>query len=157
MLRNYGQEERYKNVVEGINSRLDEIQAAFLRAKLPHLDEWNRRRREIANRYRGSNSHSKIKHPIEKKDAKHVFHLYVIQTTKRDDLQQYLNNHGIGTIIHYPVPIYRQPAYSYLDVSHLLCPVAEEAVKRVLSIPIYPELTDEQLQYIIDCMNTWEG
>ncbi|MCK5601046.1 DegT/DnrJ/EryC1/StrS family aminotransferase [Candidatus Pacearchaeota archaeon] len=157
MLRNYGQKERYYNVIEGINSRLDEIQAAVLRAMLSHLDEWNRRRREIADHYCSSNNNPDIKHPIEEKVAKHVFHLYVIRIKSRENLQRYLNNHGIETIIHYPLPIYKQQAYSHLNVSNVHCPVAEKAAEQILSIPIYPELTDEEVKYIIDCLNSWEG
>ena len=157
MLRNYGQKERYYNVIEGINSRLDEIQAAVLRAMLPHLDKWNRRRREIAGHYCSSNNNPDIKHPIEEEVAKHVFHLYVIQIKSRENLQRYLNNHGIETIIHYPLPIYKQQAYSHLNVSNVHCPVAEKAAEQILSIPIYPELTDEEVKYIIDCLNSWEG
>lgn len=157
MLRNYGQKERYYNVIEGINSRLDEIQAAVLRAKLPHLDEWNRRRREIAGHYCSFNNNPNIKHPIEEKEAKHVFHLYVIQIKNRENLQRYLNNNGIETIIHYPLPIYKQQAYSLINVSNVHYPVAEKAVEQILSIPVYPELTDEEVKYIIDCLNSWEG
>jgi len=157
MLRNYGQKERYNNVVEGINSRLDEIQAAVLRAKLPHLDEWNRRRRDIAALYRRSNNNPNVKHPVEKMEAKHVFHLYVIQIKNRESLQRYLSSNGIETSIHYPLPVYKQQAYSQLDVSNTHCPVAEKAVTQILSIPIYPELTDEEITYIIDCLNGWEG
>lgn len=155
MSRNYGQESRYYNVVEGVNSRLDEIQAAVLRVKLSRLDEWTRCRKKIAGSYRNGINNPDIQHPVEKKESKHVFHLYAIRTKNRKNLQDYLNNHGIETAVHYPVSVYKQQAYKYLGVPDGFCPVAEKAAEQVLSIPMYPELTDEEVGYIIRHLNLW--
>ena len=155
MLRNYGQKERYLNVTEGVNSRLDEIQAAVLRSKLSRLDEWNNRRREIAALYRNGVRNPDIIHPTAVRNGGHVNHLYVIRTRYRQSLQTHLRDREIGTAIHYPIPIYKQEAYHELFAARNKCPVAEVAADQILSIPIYPELTDEEVHYIIDCLNAW--
>jgi dTDP-4-amino-4,6-dideoxygalactose transaminase len=153
MLRNYGEEQRYYHTIRGFNSRLDELQAAVLRAKLRHLDEWNERRRAIATRYREAIRHPEIQLPGEAPWARHAFHLYVIRSARRDALRAYLQEQGIGTQIHFPLPIYRQRAYADLGVREGACPEAERAAAEVLSLPLYPELTDEQVEAVVEAVN----
>ncbi len=147
-LRNYGQSKRYYHDEVGINSRLDEMQAAILSAQLPYLVQWNKRRREIAKLYT-EGLHDLVITPAESANTSHVYHLYVIQTNDRDGLQKYLAEKGIGTLIHYPVPAHLQRAYSYRGYKTGDLPATEQLVKRILSLPMYPELTDEQVGYVI--------
>jgi dTDP-4-amino-4,6-dideoxygalactose transaminase len=146
MLRNYGQSKRYYHDTVGINSRLDEIQAAILSTQIPFVAEWNERRRQIAERYTQGLANV-VQVPVEAENNKHVYHLYVIQTKNRDDLQTYLLDRGIQTLIHYPIPAHTQKAYSYLKSRSL--PVTEKIAKRILSLPMYPGLTDEQVDAVI--------
>lgn len=157
MLRNYGKQDRDHNAVEGINSRLDELQAAVLRAKLSHLDAWNDRRRRIADRYGTGVINRAVALPEEGASEKHVYHLYVVQTSHREDLQRHMQERGIQTVVHYPLPVYKQPAYRRYDVAGNRCPVAEQASDRILSLPVYPELTDEEVDHVIDSLNAWEA
>lgn len=146
-LRNYGQSKRYYHDEIGINSRLDEVQAAILGAQLPHLEEWNARRREIAARYtEGLNE--VVMAPAERNH--HVYHLYVIQTGDREGMQKYLSEQGIGTLIHYPVPAHLQKAYLYRGYKPGDLPATEFAVKRILSLPMFPQLTNEQVDFVIE-------
>jgi len=148
MLRNYGEESKYKNAVYGYNSRLDELQAAMLRVKLRHLDEWNQRRRSIAGIYRKLLAGSGLSLPCEAAFARHVYHLYVVRSPERDSLQRKLKEQGIGTSIHYPMPIHYQKAYQGLGYVRGDFPVSERFSSEILSLPLYPELTDEQVEYI---------
>jgi dTDP-4-amino-4,6-dideoxygalactose transaminase len=156
MLRNYGEEERYYHTLRGFNSRLDEIQAAILRAKLPHLDGWNDRRRAIAAHYNKAICHPDIELPSEAAWAHHVYHLYVVRTRHRDTLREQLAAREIGSQIHYPVPIYLQKAYAYLGVPQGHCPHAERAMAEVLSLPLYPEMTDAQVAAVVEAVNSFE-
>ena len=151
MLRNYGQSKRYYHDIIGINSRLDEIQAAILSCRLPYLKEWNNKRQEIARRYTEglSSLADLVKTPAIHPDNEHVFHLYVIQVEERDALQNYLLENGIQTLIHYPTPAHLQKAYTYLGYKQNSLPVTEHITKRILSIPLYPELTNEQIDLVI--------
>jgi dTDP-4-amino-4,6-dideoxygalactose transaminase len=153
MLRNYGEEQRYYHSIRGFNSRLDEIQAAILRVKLRHLDEWNDRRRAIAARYREAIHHPGVRLPSKAPWARHVFHLFVIRARQRDALREHLLAREIGTQIHYPLPVYRQEAYAHLDVPAGDCPEAERAAAEVLSLPLYPELTDAQVDAVVEAVN----
>lgn len=148
MLRNYGQSKRYHHDIIGINSRLDEMQAAILSAQIPFVLEWNDRRREIAKRYTDGLKDVVVT-PAENKDSTHVYHLYVIQSPDRDDLQAYLLDRGIQCLIHYPIPAHTQKAYSYLGYKPGDLPVTERLAKRILSLPMFPELTDEQIDQVI--------
>lgn len=150
MLRNYGQSKRYHHDIIGINSRLDELQAAILSAQLPYVHEWNDRRREIANRYtEGLKGICQI--PVEQPNHKHVYHLYVIQTDERDRLQQYLlEEQGVQTLIHYPIPAHLQKAYSFLGYTQGSLPNTERAAQRILSLPMFPELTNDQIDTVIE-------
>ena len=146
LLREYGWKERYVSSIEGWNSRLDELQAAILRVKLQTLDADNRRRREIAARYDRA-----LQGPMTRKDAEPVYHLYVIASERRDALQQHLRERGIGALVHYPVPVHRQPAYA----SSASLPVTERAAETVLSLPMYPELTDGEQNATIDAVRSF--
>jgi dTDP-4-amino-4,6-dideoxygalactose transaminase len=156
MLRNYGEERRYYHTLRGFNSRLDEIQAAILRVKLRHLDAWNERRRAIAARYQKAIHHPAVRLPTEAPWARHVFHLYVIRVRQRDALREHLAAREIGAQIHYPLLVYRQAAYAYLDVPPGSCPAAERAADEVLSLPLYPELTDAQVEAVAAAVNEFE-
>jgi dTDP-4-amino-4,6-dideoxygalactose transaminase len=145
-LRNYGSIVRDRHDIEGFNSRLDELQAAMLSVKLGYLDAWNMRRREIAQYYRAHINHPRVVHPVEREDTTHVFHLYVIQVPNRDQVRNRLKAKGVGTGIHYPVPVHLQPAYAHLP--HRPLPVTEHVAGRIISLPIYPELTDEEVAYV---------
>lgn len=149
MLRNYGQSKRYYHDIVGINSRLDEMQAAILSAQIPFVEEWNERRREIADRYNRGLA-DVVKTPIEAEGRKHVYHLYVIQTEYRDELQEYLLEQGIQCLIHYPNPAHLQKAYSFLGYKPGSLPQTEKVVKRILSLPMFPELSNEQVDAVID-------
>lgn len=149
MLRNYGQSKRYHHDIIGINSRLDEMQAAILSAQLPYVKEWNERRREIAARY-SEGLKDVVQTPVERPDAVHVYHLYVIQTDARTELQEYLLDEGVQTLIHYPIPAHLQKAYEYLGNKPGDLPMTERVAGRILSLPMHPELTNEQADYVID-------
>jgi dTDP-4-amino-4,6-dideoxygalactose transaminase len=150
MLRNYGQKTRYTHVVKGVNSRLDEMQAAILRVKLRHLDRWNDARRRNAKSYNELLWGTDAVCPVEQGGAKHVYHLYVIKSKKRDQLQNFLTSKGITTLIHYPIPIHLQDAYKELKIPAGMLPVTEDLAKKILSLPIYPEMTEAQIQYVAD-------
>ncbi len=140
MLRNYGEERRYHHSIEGVNSRLDEMQAAILRVKLRHLDEWNRARRDRAEVYRAALAGAGVDRIVEAEWAQSNYHLFVIQSAQRDALQEHLKQNDIGTFIHYPIPIHLQRAYERLGYKKGNFPVSEAACDRVLSLPMYPEL-----------------
>jgi len=152
MLRNYGQRKRYYHDVKGFNSRLDELQAAFLRKKLKHLNKWNERRRQLAQIYH-DNLGSVVVKPIEKDFAYHIYHLYVIRCQRREELQEYLMENGIQTLIHYPVPAHLQQAYRDLNIKPGSFPITEKYAAEILSLPMYPELTDDDVFYIADKIN----
>jgi dTDP-4-amino-4,6-dideoxygalactose transaminase len=150
VLRNYGSEIKYHNAVKGFNSRLDELQAAMLSVKLRILDEHNRRRSEIAGRY--SEELSRIGDlvlPVVPEWAEPVWHLYVVRTARRDDLQSFLKQRGIGTTIHYPIPPHMQPAYKDLGIKKGSLPITEAIHREVLSLPIGPTLTSAQVAEVI--------
>ena len=150
LLRMYGEKDRYKSVRVGKNSRLDEVQAAFLLVKLKYLEKWIMRRREIAKLYelRIMNHESRIYLPREREDARHVYHLYVIRSKKRDELKRYLVMKGIQTAVHYPVPVHLVESFKYLGYKKGVFPEAEKASREVLSLPIYPELADNEIELI---------
>jgi dTDP-4-amino-4,6-dideoxygalactose transaminase len=150
LLRNYGQKTRYTHLVKGLNSRLDEIQAAILRVKLKHLDDWNEKRRKHAKLYARMLQETDIVCPLEKDYAKHVYHLYVVRSKKRDRLQLFLEKRNVTTLIHYPVPVHLQKAYQDLGLARGTLPITEQAADEILSLPIYPELTEEQIERVTD-------
>ncbi|MCK4948146.1 MAG: DegT/DnrJ/EryC1/StrS family aminotransferase [Candidatus Aureabacteria bacterium] len=155
MLRNYGQEKRYHNPIKGINSRLDEIQAAILRVKLEYLNGWNKNRKEIARLYNELLCDVCVT-PAEKDGYSHVFHLYVVRVENREALQKHLRKSGIDTLIHYPVPVHLQQAYSELRCKKGDFPVTEQLMKEILSLPIYPGLPDDAVKYICRKIHEFE-
>jgi dTDP-4-amino-4,6-dideoxygalactose transaminase len=150
-LSNYGQPRKNVHAFVGVNSRLDEIQATVLRVKLKYLDQWNRRRREIAGQYDVHLSDSGIITPVEKEYAEHVYYLYVIRCNDRDALQQNLSQRKIHTQIHYPVPVHKQRAYQDLGFDvHL--PVTEQICGEILSLPMHPWLSEDDVRTIVDAV-----
>lgn len=147
-LRNGGQSDRYRHELVGLNSRLDELQAAVLRVKLQHLQAWGERRRAIAALYTSELAGAGVELPQEQPYARAVFHLYVIRHDRRDALQAALKERGVGTLIHYPIPLHLQPCFADLGGQPGDQPVVERECQRILSLPMYPELTDEQVRYV---------
>ena len=155
-LGNYGSDYKYHHIYQGNNSRLDELQAAFLRVKLPHLDKWNEERKKIAKRYLTEINNSKIILPPDvNEDYDHIYHVFVVRCKERDKLEKYLNNHGILTVKHYPVPIHLQGAYAELGLMEGALPIAEEISNTVLSLPMYYGMTEEQVNWVIECVNKY--
>ncbi|KAF0135280.1 MAG: pyridoxal phosphate-dependent protein [Candidatus Saganbacteria bacterium] len=151
MLRNYGQEKRYHHKIKGFNSRLDEMQAAILRIKLKHLNAWNRIRTEKAGLYfKLLNEFPDVIMPIEMSYAKHVYHLFVIRHKKRNELQNFLMNNGIETLIHYPVPVHLQESYQDLGYKCDEFSITEGSAETILSLPLYPEIEDDGIRYIAE-------
>lgn len=153
MYRNYGSEKRYYNKVVGANSRLDEIQAALLRIKLKYLDEINSERRKLAIRYLNKLKCPCIVLPGILKEVQPVWHQFVIQCDKRDELISYLEKKDIGTLIHYPIPPHLSEAYEYLNIKKGSLPLTELYSKTVISIPIYSGMTKEEQDYVIEAIN----
>ena len=149
LIRNYGQEGVYSSIMQGYNSRLDEMQAAILRVKLKHLDEWNEKRRKLAGVYNSVLTGGIVKPKIHE-DRVHVFHLYVIrvETGKRDRSMDYLKEREIGSKIHYPIPIHLQPGFAHLGYSEGDFPVAEKYSKEILSLPMFAELSEEEVREV---------
>lgn len=156
-LRNYGEEKRYHHTTAGINSRLDEIQAAILRVKLKRLDAWNNARRERARLYDAALAAANVQRPSEADWAHHVYHLYVIRTQQRDALQAHLKESGVGTFIHYPIPLHAQPAFEHLGYKRGDFPEAERACDSVLSLPMYPELPLEAVNQVAEAIASFRG
>ncbi len=153
VFRNYGSEKRYYNKVVGANSRLDEIQAGLLRVRLQHLDELAEEKKNICERYLNELNNDKIELPKTRDGATHIWHQFVIKSDYRDDLINFLDNKGIGTIIHYPIPPHLSEAYEYLGMKEGSLPVTEKYAKTVLSIPLYNGMTREEQDYIIRTIN----
>lgn len=153
LLREYGWRERYVSAIPGENSRLDEMQAAILRVKLAGLDADNARRRSVAARYDALLAGSDLILPRTRPEATPVFHQYVVRHPRRDELRAYLTAQGIGSLIHYPVPIHRQPAYAHFATGPL--PQTEEAARTVLSLPLYPEIPDEHVERTAEALRAW--
>lgn len=148
LLRNYGQTKRYYHATKGFNSRLDELQAAVLRRKLLYLDYWNARRRELARLYDQLLQGLPIVLPQTMTWGEHVFHLYVIRCDRRDQLCSFLAERGIQTIIHYPVPVHCQEAYRDLNMPRGALPEAEKAAQEIVSLPLYPEIREEEIEFV---------
>ena len=151
MLSNYGSEIKYRHDLAGVNSRLDELQAAMLRVKLPHLAEWTAERRRIAAKYQANIRNGKIR--LLSEDAGNVYHIFPVFARERDALQAYLKQAGIHCLIHYPIPVHLQKAYAELGYREGDFPAAEEMARTELSIPLYPGMTEEQTEYVIDRIN----
>lgn len=154
-IRNYGSIKKYYNEYTGVNSRLDEIQAEFLRVKLKYLDMWNDDRRTSAKQYLERINNSKIILPCVSSVEESIWHVFAIRTIYRDELEEYLKSRGIGTLIHYPVPIHLQKAYQDLGYKAGDFPIAEEISNTVLSLPLWYGMSEEDINYVVDTINQW--
>lgn len=154
-LRNYGQRVKYEHVALPLNHRLDTIQAAVLRVKLRHLDEWNERRRDIAEAYREHLTGLPVTLPHADGGGRHVYHLFVIQSDERDGLRAYLSERGIETGIHYPIPAHLQPVLAGLGYKAAAFPNAERLAARSLSLPMYPELPLSQVEEVATAIRSY--
>ncbi len=156
--RNYGSEKRYHNMVVGANSRLDEMQAGLLRVKLKYIDEINAERTEIAAKYAKGITNPCVIKPEVANGSTNVWHQYVIRVPKyRDALMKHLADNNITTIIHYPIPPHMSEAYKYLGIEEGTLPITEEYANEVLSLPIYCGMTDEEIDFVIGCINDFKG
>ena len=154
MLRNYGSGKKYEHQYIGYNSRLDPIQAAILKIKLTKIDEWNEKRAAVANEYIKNLSGTSIKLPTIEEGMKHAWHLFVIQTEKRDELQKHLAKNGIQTLIHYPIPPHQQKCYSK-TFAGIKLPITEKLSKQSLSLPISPHISIDDVKYISNIIKIW--
>ena len=150
LLRCYGERRKYQHILKGHNSRLDEIQAAILRVKLKHLDQWNEARRRKAELYTKMLSPSGVICPSEKKGVRHVYHLYTIETGKRERLQTFLKKKGVETLIHYPIPIPFQGAYRELGYRRRDLPLTNQWSHKILSLPFFPELKESEMEEVAE-------
>ncbi len=153
-LRNYGSHEKYRNKFKGVNSRLDEIQAAMLRVKLRYLENDIQHRRYVANQYLDLIDNDYIELPTVSEDENHVWHLFVIKTKYRDSLQAHLMEHEVQTLIHYPIPPHKQQAYE--DYGSLSLPISESLHEQVLSLPISPTMTNDEILTVVEAVNTFK-
>ncbi len=154
MLANHGRLDKYRHQMPAYNYRMDGLQAAILSVKLKHLDDWLQKRREKAQLYNRLFAETHIRTPFESGDARHVYTYYVIRTPERDAVQKALQGAGVDTVIHYPVPLHLQPAYRDLGYRAGDFPVAEAEANQILSLPLYPELGEEQIQNIADLVRS---
>ncbi len=150
LLRDHGSSSKYTHDLVGYNARMAGIQGAVLKVKLGYLQRWNEDRRRVAGWYRQQLADVPVTLPSVDNGCRQVFHLFVIETERRDELQQYLKDQGVTTLIHYPIPIHLQPALEYLGYRRGDFPVAEKLAGEILSLPIYPELTELQVTYVCD-------
>lgn len=155
IFRNYGSEKRYYNKVVGANSRLDELQAGLLNVRLAHLREITEERKRLSCIYNEKLAHKDILLPAVREDTEPVWHQYVVRTRRRQELIDYLNERGVGTIIHYPIPPHLSEAYGYLGYKRGDFPITEEYADTVLSLPLYTGMKEEEQQYTIDCLNAF--
>lgn len=153
-LGNYGSIKKYQHNEKGINSRLDEMQAAILNVKLNYLDKWNTERNRIALRYLEGINNPNVELPIVNPDNYHVWHLFVVRVKNREEFQNYLNSLGISTLIHYPTAIHKQKAYT--EYNNYSLPIAEEMADEVISLPMFYGMTDEQIDYVIESINGYK-
>lgn len=154
-LRMYGFAKTYYANIEGFNSRLDEVQAAILSVKLAYLDEWVKRRQDIAHFYSKEIKNKLIETPRIRPDSEHSFHLYVIRTKKRAELKEHLTKNNVGFGVHYEFPIHLQDAYKFLNYKKGDLPNSEKAAEEILSLPIFPEMTGAELKYVVDVINNF--
>ena len=155
-LANYGSDYKYHHIYKGVNSRLDEMQAAFLRVKLLRLDLWNLARQKVAEQY-FQNIHNPllILPPKSTAEYEHIYHVFAVRCPKRDELEEALKAHGIGVVKHYPVPIHRQKAYCSLGIAEGELPVAEEISRTILSIPMFYGMKEEEINYVVQILNSF--
>ena len=155
MLRNYGSKVKYHNEILGVNSRLDEIQAAILIVKLSHYNELRLEREKLVNKYLNKITNQSVKLPKIRKDSEAVWHLFVVQVGKRDEFQNYLKKHGVGTQIHYPIPPHLSKAYKYLGFVKGDFPITENYSDTIVSLPLYNGMTEEEIIYVINVINKY--
>ncbi|RJR24517.1 DegT/DnrJ/EryC1/StrS family aminotransferase [Candidatus Microgenomates bacterium] len=155
LLRNYGQKEKYYHEIKGVNSRMDELQAAILRVKLRYLDAWVKKRREIVARYNRQLADLPLTLPKEKENRFHSYYLYVIRTAERDALMGYMKEKGIGALIHYPAPLHLQRAYRELKYKDGDFPLAEKFCKEIISLPLYPQIKEEEVDYVCQSIRSF--
>ena len=155
MMRNYGSKVKYHNEVEGVNSRLDEIQAALLSVKLTHLKELTDERLKIADRYLTEIENPNLILPETRKGADHVYHQFVVRCTKRNDFQKHLSDRGIKTLIHYPIPPHLAECYAYLGYKLGDFPITEQYSDEIVSLPMYNGMTDEEIDYVVRVLNNY--
>ncbi len=148
---------RYLHEEIGYNYRIDALQAAVLRVKLKYLDEWNDARRKIAAFYNDAFKNLPVRTPIEPKDTKHVYHQYVILTSDRDCFAEYLSSHGIANAVHYPIPLHLQPCFSHMGLGEGSFPVSEQVAKECISLPSYPDMSDAQVEYVVEKVLSFYG
>jgi len=152
LLRNYGETTKYHHAIMGFNSRLDEMQAAILRVKMKHLGQWIAKRRKNAELYTKALRGSDVITPSEPAGYRHVYYLYVVRSKRRDALQKHLASKGIGTMVHYPIPIHMQPAYKKMGWKKGDFPAAERSASEILSLPMYPELRKEEMEEVSEAV-----
>jgi dTDP-4-amino-4,6-dideoxygalactose transaminase len=155
LFRDFGQKQKYQHLVRGDNSRLDSLQAAVLRVKLKYLDTWNERRRRAAAAYDAALHELGFRTSSPVEPGEHVYHLYVIEVPDRDGVREFLKAHGIETGIHYPIPIHLQPAFADLHLTQGTFPVTESLAKRVLSLPMFPEISPAQISRVMDTLRAY--
>lgn len=155
-LGNYGSDYKYHHIYQGVNSRLDELQAAFLSAKLPHLDKMNENRRNIAKCYMDGIHNPEIILPYILPETNPVWHIFGIRCSRRDELAAYLEDKGISTNKHYPIPMHLQECYKNLNIPQGELPIAEEISETQLSLPLFYGMTDDQINYVIECINNFK-
>lgn len=154
MITKHGSKVKYQHELLGVNSRLDALQAAILRVKLPHLDAWNRKRADIAENYKQGITAGEVTLPTTLDGNTHIYHQFSIQVPNRDDFQAYLKDRNIPTAIHYPIPLHKQPAFKDVGHAHAV-PVTEKVTDHIISLPIYPEMPTEDQQLVIETINTY--
>lgn len=147
-LRDHGRTTKYEHDEIGFGDRIDALQAAILGAKLPYLNEWTEARRSHARQYDELLANAEVIRPHQAPNVRHVFHLYVIRVRRRDEVLEHLKSQGVGAGIHYPVPVHRQPAYINEGYGDISLPVTEQVAREVVSLPMYPELTPDQIEYV---------
>jgi dTDP-4-amino-4,6-dideoxygalactose transaminase len=155
-LGNYGSDYKYHHIYQGNNSRLDEMQAAFLRIKLKNLDRWNENRIQTAKKYLEGIDNPRVILPELSTDTTHVFHIFAVRCEQREELEAFLNARGIGTNKHYPIPMHLQGAYQQLHIAKGELPIAETISATELSIPMYYGMTEEEIDYVITSINEWK-
>ena len=155
LVRQYGQADRYRHVTEGVNSRLDELQAALLRARLPHLERWTERRELIAAAYTEALASGPVRPLAQLPERRNVFHLYVVEAPDRESLQRHLAEHGIGTLVHYPTPVHQHPPYLRLADGPVPLAVSERLCSHILSLPMYPELRDDEVERVAEALRVY--
>ena len=152
MIRDHGQSKKYHHLIEGYNGRLDALQAAILRIKLPHLKQWNEKRRKVAEIYNELLKGAQVKTPIEPRWSQGIYHLYVVRLERRDEVQKYLAQRDIQTGLHYPVPLHLQEAYLNMGYHEGDFPVTEQLAREILSLPMYPQLERAQQTAVADAL-----